>query len=83
MPGRTRRVLFLCTANSLPMTAHWGVEDAAAFAGPAMARRRVFRRVSFELEGRIEAFAGLPIDALDRPSLQCRLDAIVRGNEGV
>jgi protein-tyrosine-phosphatase len=59
-----------------PMTAHWGVEDPAAFAGPEDAQRRIFRRVCLELERRIDLFTNLRIEALDRLSLQARLDEI-------
>ena len=62
----------------MPMTAHWGVEDPAAFEGPEEAQRALFRRVYVELERRIELFASLPVDALDRISLQARLDEIGR-----
>jgi protein-tyrosine-phosphatase len=59
-----------------PITAHWGVEDPAAFAGPEQERRRVFLRVYLELERRIDLFTNLRIEALDRLALQARLDAI-------
>lgn len=59
-----------------PMTAHWGVEDPAAFAGPEVAQRRLFRRIYFELEQRIKIFASLRFEALDRLSLQARLGEI-------
>ena len=59
-----------------PMTAHWGVEDPAAFQGDAGAQRLLFRKVYRELERRIELFASLSLDSLDRLSLQRRLDEI-------
>jgi arsenate reductase len=59
-----------------PMTAHWGVEDPAAFVGPPDARKRVFTRIYFELERRIKIFASLRLDALDSLALRRRLDAI-------
>jgi len=59
-----------------PVTAHWGVEDPAAFDGPEAARRRLFHRVFVELSRRIERFTRLAIGSLDRPSLQARLDEI-------
>jgi len=59
-----------------PITAHWGVEDPAAFAGPEEEQRRVFLTVYLELERRIDLFTNLRIEALDRLSLQARLDAI-------
>jgi protein-tyrosine-phosphatase len=59
-----------------PMTAHWGVEDPAAFVGCEDEQRWVFRRVYRELERRIELFTSLGIESLDRLSLQARLDEI-------
>jgi arsenate reductase len=59
-----------------PMTAHWGVQDPAAFVGPEDKKLRVFRDVYFQLERRIQIFISLPIAALDRLSLQRRLDEI-------
>jgi arsenate reductase len=60
------------------MTAHWGVEDPAAFVGPDEKRLRLFRDVYFQLERRIQIFISLPIASLDRLSLQRRLDEIGR-----
>ena len=61
-----------------PMTAHWGVEDPAAFVGPDEKRLRLFRDVYFQLERRIQIFTNLPIASLDKLTLQRRLDAIGR-----
>jgi arsenate reductase len=58
------------------MTAHWGVEDPAAFEGPEDQQRQLFRRTYVELERRIELFTNLSIEPLDRLSLQSRLDEI-------
>jgi arsenate reductase len=62
-----------------PITAHWGVDDPAAFAGPPAEQRRVFLRAYGELARRIERFASLHIEALDRIALQERLDEIGKG----
>jgi protein-tyrosine-phosphatase len=59
-----------------PMTAHWGVEDPAAFVGPIEKQMRLFRDVYFQLERRIQIFTNLPIASLDRLSLQRHLDDI-------
>jgi protein-tyrosine-phosphatase len=59
-----------------PMTAHWGVEDPAAFLGPEKQTSRCFRRVYLELEHRIKIFVSLRIEALDRLSLQNKLREI-------
>jgi protein-tyrosine-phosphatase len=61
-----------------PMTAHWGVEDPAAYVGPIEKQERLFRDVYFQLERRIQIFTSLPIASLDRLSLQRRLDEIGR-----
>jgi protein-tyrosine-phosphatase len=61
-----------------PMTAHWGVDDPAAFVGPDDRKLRLFRNVYFQLERRIQIFINLPIASLDRLSLQRRLDEIGR-----
>jgi arsenate reductase len=61
-----------------PMTAHWGVEDPAAFVGPEEKRLRLFRDVYFQLERCIRIFTSLPIASLDKLSLQKRLDEIGR-----
>jgi arsenate reductase len=39
-----------------PMTAHWGVDDPAAFVGPDHRKLRLFRDVYFQLERRIQIF---------------------------
>ena len=59
-----------------PMTAHWGVDDPAAFQGPEDKRREAFRRAFLELDNRIKIFTALPLEKLDRLSLQKRLDQI-------
>lgn len=48
-----------------PVTAHWGVDDPAAFEGSEAAQRRFFRRIYTELDRRIESFVSLPIESLD------------------
>ena len=67
-----------------PMTAHWGVEDPAAFEGPEDKQRTLFKQVYFVLDNRIKIFTSLPLDKLDRLSLQKQLDQIgkVRPAEG-
>lgn len=59
-----------------PMTAHWGVEDPAAFVGPEEQALRRFRAVYGQLENRIKLFVQLPQASLDGMSLQRRLDDI-------
>ncbi|MCB9725202.1 MAG: arsenate reductase ArsC [Spirochaetaceae bacterium] len=59
-----------------PMTAHWGIEDPAAFEGDDALHKLRFVRAYHELRRRIELFTSLPVEALDRMSLQRRLDEI-------
>lgn len=59
-----------------PMTAHWGVPDPAAVQGTEEEKRRAFLRAWAELSNRISIFVSLPLDKLDRLSLQRRLDEI-------
>lgn len=64
---------------SLPMTAHWGVDDPAAFEGPEDRKREVFRDVALILRRRIELFCSLPLAKLDRMSIQNRIKEIGKG----
>jgi protein-tyrosine-phosphatase len=59
-----------------PMTAHWGVEDPAAFVGSDENTYACFRRIYGYLEARIKLFTALPIASLDRLSLQQRVERI-------
>lgn len=61
-----------------PMTAHWGVEDPAAFAGTEAQTLAFFRRIYSYLDNRVKIFTALPVATLDRLSLQRRLDEIGR-----
>ena len=61
-----------------PLTAHWGVEDPAAFDGPQEEQRRLFRRVFDTLEGRIRRLTELRPESLDRAELKERLEALGR-----
>lgn len=61
-----------------PITAHWGVADPAAVLGSEAERMLAFREALRVLENRIKAFAALRPEALDRMSLQRRLDEIGR-----
>jgi arsenate reductase len=62
-----------------PMTAHWGVEDPAAATGSEAQIERAFRDALHMLRRRIELFLALPLAAIDRLSLQRRLDEIGHG----
>ena len=59
-----------------PVTAHWGVEDPAAFDGPEDKKRKLFRDVATILRRRIELFTSLALESLARMSLQQKLTEI-------
>jgi arsenate reductase len=59
-----------------PMTAHWGVPDPAAATGKEAEIRLAFADAFRMLNNRISIFVSLPLRAIDRLSLQKRLDAI-------
>jgi arsenate reductase (thioredoxin) len=59
-----------------PMTAHWGIADPAAVEGSDAEKAFAFRRALKELESRIKLLASLPIESLDRMTLQARLREI-------
>ncbi len=61
-----------------PMTAHWGIEDPAAVQGSEEQKRKAFFTAYNQLHHRLSIFVSLPIDNLDRLSLQRRLDEIGR-----
>jgi arsenate reductase len=61
-----------------PMTAHWGLPDPAAAEGKEAERRLAFADTLRMLTNRIGLFVNLPIQALDRLSLQQRLTQIGR-----
>jgi protein-tyrosine-phosphatase len=56
-----------------PMTAHWGVPDPAAVEGSEEQIGRAFSDAFLALQRRISLFVSLPLDKLDRLSLQARL----------
>lgn len=59
-----------------PANAHWGFEDPAAVTGPDDKKRAAFAKVFAEISARIQLFLALPLDRLDRSSLQKELEAI-------
>ena len=61
-----------------PMTAHWGIPDPAAATGTPTEIALAFNDAYRMLHRRIEAFAALPIKALDTITLQARLRDIGR-----
>jgi len=61
-----------------PMTAHWGVPDPAAAEGTEEQIARAFADAFLALQRRISLFVSLPLEKLDRMSLQARLDDIAK-----
>jgi protein-tyrosine-phosphatase len=59
-----------------PMTAHWGILDPVAEDGSEAQRRLAFSDAYRMLNNRIGIFVNLPVDSLDRLTLQRRLDEI-------
>jgi arsenate reductase len=59
-----------------PMTAHWGVPDPAAAEGTPAEIGAAFADTYRMLNSRISIFMNLPLAALDKLSLQRRLDEI-------
>jgi len=64
-----------------PMTAHWGLPDPAAATGSEAVRHTAFAETFRMLSHRIDIFAALPMDSLDRLSLQRRLKEIGTATE--
>jgi arsenate reductase (thioredoxin) len=59
-----------------PVTAHWGMPDPAAVEGTEDQKRRAFSDTASMLRRRIELLASLPLEKLDRLSLQSQVKAI-------
>lgn len=56
-----------------PITAHWGFADPAAVVGDHDKERKAFMTAQTQIATRIRLFLSLPIDKIDRLSLQTRL----------
>lgn len=59
-----------------PMTAHWGIADPDREDLPEEQQWRLFRTAFIELDNRIKIFTNLPLEGLDKLSLQKQLDEI-------
>jgi arsenate reductase (thioredoxin) len=64
-----------------PITAHWDFADPAAVVGDHEKRRRAFVNAQHQIATRIRLFLSLPLDKLDRLSLQTQLRVL--GQQGV
>lgn len=56
-----------------PINAHWGVEDPAAVEGSDDEKRKAFVKAFTVLQRRISLFASLPLNQIDKLSLQTKL----------
>jgi len=59
-----------------PMTAHWGVPDAAAVEGTDAQKARAFMATAITLKRRIELMLALPLKSLVGMALQREIDQI-------
>ena len=59
-----------------PVSAHWGFADPAGVEGKEAVIRAAFANAYREIATRIEIFASLPFESLDRLALERRLDEI-------
>ena len=56
-----------------PITAHWGFADPAAVVGDQDRQFKAFTNAQFQIASRIRILLSLPMEKLDRMSLQARL----------
>ncbi len=59
-----------------PLVAQWHLDDPALVQGDEPEKRRAFSQAFIHLYNRINIFASLPLETLDRIGLQRRLDAL-------
>lgn len=59
-----------------PVTAHWGLPDPVKAEGTDAQQRLAFQQTFGAMRNRILAFAALPLETLDRVSLQTEIDEI-------
>ncbi|WCR04830.1 helix-turn-helix domain-containing protein [Paracoccus saliphilus] len=64
-----------------PISAHWGMPDPVKAEGTEAEKKLAFQQAYAGLRNRILAFTALPLDSLDRISLQHRVDDIARDLE--
>jgi arsenate reductase len=65
-----------------PVSAHWGMPDPVKLEGTEAQKSLAFQQAYGALRNRITAFAALPIETLDRVSLQAAVDDIARHSAG-
>lgn len=59
-----------------PISAHWGIEDPDQPELNIDKQRKLFQKAFWELDHRLKIFTSLPLDKLDKLSLQKKLDEI-------
>jgi arsenate reductase len=64
-----------------PMTAHWGIPDPAAATGTEAEVALAFAEACRQLTNRINLFLALPVESIDRMSLQTRMREIGQNAE--
>ena len=62
-----------------PVTAHWGFADPSHVEGDDATRRAAFAKTAQDIAHRLRLFLSLPLDKLDRLSLQHEVRAIGTG----
>ncbi|MDQ2093375.1 arsenate reductase/protein-tyrosine-phosphatase family protein [Rhodalgimonas zhirmunskyi] len=65
-----------------PISAHWGMPDPVKAEGTDAEKTLAFQQAYGALRNRIRAFTALPLDQLDKISLQRAIDDIARTNTG-
>lgn len=61
---------------SVPMTAHWGLPDPAAVTGSDAQKALAFAETYRALVRRVQAFAALPLESLDKMALKAKMTEI-------
>ena len=69
------------TWDGQPISAHWGMADPAKATGTDAEKSLAFQQAYGVLNHRLQGFAALPLDQLDRISLQSAVDEIARTAE--
>jgi arsenate reductase len=61
-----------------PVTAHWGFPDPAAVEGSDEVKRAAFAQTLRQIKTRVQLFLSLPLETLDRMTIESRMKAIGR-----
>ena len=69
------------TWDGQPISAHWGMPDPVKATGTEAEKSLAFQQAYGVLNHRLQGFAALPIEQLDRISLQSAVDEIARTSE--